>query len=109
MCLPPTASLARKAALSAIVLAGLFSASCSSMQPEKVDAPVGSPVARGAELYKTCAAECHSPEPVRRYPLKDWIADIGPDMTERSKFSAEETHALMAYVNAVWAQPVAKP
>ena len=54
--------------------------------------------ARGRTIYITSCVRCHSPEPVVGYDLVRWQTKILPDMTERSKLSETDTHALEAYI-----------
>lgn len=63
----------------------------------------------GRQLYVGKCTKCHSVEPIRDYPLADWIDDIMPEMAEKSKLTAEENASVLAYVLAVLKSPPAPP
>ena len=63
----------------------------------------------GRQIYVGKCTKCHSAEPIRDYPLADWIGDIMPEMSEKSKLTPAETASVLAYVQAVLKTPPAPP
>ena len=61
----------------------------------------------GRQIYVGKCTKCHSAEPIRKYPLADWISDIMPEMAEKSKLTPAETASVLAYVQAVLKSPPA--
>ena len=63
----------------------------------------------GRQIYVGKCTKCHSAEPIRNYPLAEWIDDIMPEMSEKSKLTGEENASVLAYVQAVLKTPPAPP
>ena len=51
----------------------------------------------GRRLYLTCSGSCHSPEPVRKFPLHEWER-ILPEMSKEARLSGPESEVLRRYV-----------
>ena len=67
----------------------------------------GTQLESGRQIYIGKCTKCHSAEPIRDYPLADWIGDILPEMSEKSKLTPAETASVLAYVQAVLKSPPA--
>lgn len=58
----------------------------------------------GRTLYIEQCTKCHNALRITRFPLQQWQQEILPDMVVRSKFSNEQTDAVMAYITSVLVQ-----
>ena len=89
-----------------MILTSVALASCASIEttvPPVASLPShGRNVAAldaGRRIYLESCTRCHVAEPVREYPAARWPGIIA-DMAERSKLSAEQERAVLAYVLA---------
>jgi len=57
---------------------------------------------RGRDLFGTRCTACHTADPVAKHSVSEWNG-IVDDMAGRSKLSADERSALMAYIEAAHA------
>jgi len=83
--------------LAGLALSMVWFASCVTTEQA---APLVSAGAAGRQVYLTCAASCHSPEPIRKYAREKWPGII-MEMSEQAELSALETERLRAYIEAV--------
>lgn len=59
----------------------------------------------GRRIFTVQCTACHSADPVAKYPFSEWRQIVGK-MGERSKLSAEEESALLAYLQAALKAPM---
>ncbi len=89
------------AAIAALVLGGCVA--IETLAPPVTPALAGGASATtleaGRSLYVGRCAKCHSVDPVGKYSAPRW-REIIADMAERSKLSAPEHEAVLAYVLA---------
>jgi len=94
---------------------GLLLAGCASVEqnaPPVAQLHASSPALceQGRQIYVTTCTKCHSAEAIRPHPLVEWRAKIMPAMAKKSKITAQQEAAVMAYVEAVINTPlVPKP
>ncbi len=95
------------------LLLGLALAGCVSLEtsaPSVARLPRGgSPgvLERGREIYVGQCTTCHSVQPVAKYSASEWPG-IAQDMSERSKLSAQDAQAILAYVLAARQMPAVR-
>lgn len=83
-----------------------FLSSCidvTKVAPEVSNLLVKGDVSRleyGRELYITNCTRCHNALRITRYTETQW-AEILPDMFDKTKLSANQTHAVTSYIHAV--------
>lgn len=99
-----------------LVVAALSGGACITLEqaappvaslPPHLRTGTTSQLALGRDIYITKCANCHSVEPVKKYPLAQWEHEILPEMSEETKLTPEESAAVRAYVLTVLKTPAA--
>jgi mono/diheme cytochrome c family protein len=62
----------------------------------------------GRRIFTRECTSCHSADPVSKYTFPEW-REIVADMSERTKLSADEERALLAYIQAALKAPASDP
>lgn len=81
-------------------------ASCAPLERaaprvETLTLPKGSDVkllTEGREIYATACTKCHGPARIYKRSDEKWAQKIIPTMCVKSKLTAEQSHALAAYI-----------